>query len=146
MADFDTRTQVVGPDERRADSSGSLHDTRYGGGEAGGGSSDSTPPTVTVLSPAEGSAIELGTELIVRVDDETKLAKVVLYAEYPTLQHAEVVHNGDAFLQPYATLSTKTVLVVDASFRFNLRRDGGWPGDVNLTAIGVDTSGNTIDP
>jgi hypothetical protein len=106
------------------------------------GASDTTPPTVTVISPAQGTPIDLDTLLVVEVEDETALANVVLYAEYPTLQHAEVVHDGTTFKQPYASQSTRDVLTAGRHYRYNLRRDGGWPGDVNLTAIPVDTGGN----
>lgn len=111
-----------------------------------GGAPDVTDPTVTVISPAEGTPIDIDTELIVEVEDETALANVVLYAEFPTLTHAEVIHDGDSFKQPYASQSTRTVLTPGVHYRYNLRRDGGWPGDVNLTAIPVDTSGNIAPP
>lgn len=102
---------------------------------------DDVNPTVTVVSPVEGSEITATTPLVVDVEDEQSLAIVLLYAEFPNRTGAEVVHNGTTFMAPYATNSSR--VSIEDGFRYTLRRDGGWPGDVSLTAIPVDRGGNT---
>ena len=113
---------------------------------SGGAPPDAVDPTVVVISPAEGTPIGVDSELVVRVYDNVALANVVLYAEFPTLQHAEVVHDGTSFKQPYASQSIRTTNIAGVDYQYNLKRDGGWPGDVTLTAIPVDTSGNITPP
>lgn len=109
----------------------------------GSGGSDVGPPTFVVVSPAEGTPIQPDTVLVVEIEDNVSVALAPLYAEFAGQTVAEMVYNGTALLAPYAALSTVLDLG-NGGRRLSLRRTGGWPGDVNLTCIATDTSGNEV--
>lgn len=54
----------------------------------------------------------------------------------------EVVHNGTAFLYPYATSSARTSIT--NGYHYDIVRDGGWPrgSQITLTPYAIDTSGD----
>lgn len=104
---------------------------------------ESVPPVITVISPPEGTPVSPDTVIVVEVADNVQVALSPLYAEFPGGASAEVVYNGTDLLAPYASFST-VVDIGNGGKRFSLRRSGGWPGDVNITFIPTDTSGNTV--
>lgn len=110
---------------------------------SGGGIGDTIPPTFTVVSPAEGTPVSPDTVIVVEITDNAAIALAPLYAEFPGHPSAEMVYNGTALLAPYAALSS-VVDLGDGGRRLSLRRTGGWPGDVSLTSIATDTSGNEV--
>lgn len=108
---------------------------------------DATPPIVTVISPAAGTPIQPEAVLTVEITDAVGIALAPLYAEFPGWPSAEMVYNGAGYLAPYAALSTATPLA-NNGVRLAIRRSdpggGGWPGNVSLTCIATDTSGNIV--
>lgn len=106
-----------------------------------GVTADPVPPEITVISPSAGTSIQPGTTLIVEVTDNIEIALSPLYAEFPGWPNAEMIYDGANFLSPYAALST-VVDLGDGGRRFSLRRSGGWPGDVSITFLPTDTTGN----
>lgn len=110
-------------------------------------SADAIEPTVTVVSPAEGTPITPDTPLVVDVEDEDTLRYVRLFASFAGATSSEVVYDGDDFLAPYAgggatPSSSVAVLIAGRSLRFTLRRVGGWPGAVSLNVAPIDGGGN----
>ena len=54
----------------------------------------------------------------------------------------EIVHNGTAFLYPYATQSARSSIT--NGYHYDIVRDGGWPrgSQITLTPYAIDTSGD----
>lgn len=147
MPDFDSRGNS--PVAERFTKAGKAQRGNVGFTEVGG-VVDNAPPEVTVVSPAEGTPITASTPLVVDVTDAVDLVSTPLYAEFPGAASAEMVYQGatsvggtpvnTGFLRPYASQST--IVDVAGGVRLSIRRDGGWPGDVQLTLLPVDGAGN----
>lgn len=147
MPDFDARGNT--PRTARSGGNGGFA-SRGNVGSSSSGGSDVVAPSVSVVSPAEGSDIEADTPLVVDVTDAVDLASTPLYATFPGAPSSEMVYQGAVsvggtptnagFLRPYATNST--AVDVSGGLRLSIRRDGGWPGAVSLTFLPVDSGGN----
>jgi hypothetical protein len=107
---------------------------------------ETTPPTVTVVTPPEGTPLNPDTQLVVDVQDETGLSVNRLFATFANSSSSEAIYDGTNFLQPYADFSSIQELTPGLHYRFTLRRTGGWPGAVALNVLPVDTSGNLVVP
>jgi Concanavalin A-like lectin/glucanases superfamily len=107
--------------------------------DLGGGSPapTPTPPTVTWVSPT--GVLTAGMPIVVDATDADGFSALVLMAEFSNGAY-EVVHDGVAFAQAYATRSTRTV--IDGGFRYSVVRYGGWFGSrVVMRLTAVDSAG-----
>lgn len=103
------------------------------------GPPDQTPPVVDNFSPANGSELLSADPIFFDVTDDSGLFRRVLVA-VEQLGTTEMVHDGDSFLEPYASLSSRTSIA--GGFRYRLRRSGGWVDDVTVRVFPFDQSGN----
>jgi hypothetical protein len=148
MPDFESRGRI--PTSERFTDAGNLQRGNVGAA-APPAPGDSTEPTVTVISPAEGTPITPDTPLVVDVEDETSIALIRIFASFAGSTSSEAVYDGDGFLSPYTgggstPSSSVQELVPGLQFRFTLRRVGGWPGAVSLNVAAVDGGGNLTPP
>lgn len=144
LEDFTLHVQTV---DGSGNSANDTEDYTVPAGVGAGGGADTTGPTVTFVSPPEGTDITPDTELVVDVQDETSLALIILLVTFGGYPHTEAIYNGSAFLAPYAgggstPSSTVEVIAPNTHLRFHLRRFGGWPGPVSLYLAPVDRGGN----
>jgi hypothetical protein len=147
MPDFDIRGRL--PTAERFTEAG--HPQRGNVGAAVAPAVDVTNPTVTVISPAEGTPITPDTPLVVDVQDETSISLVRIFASFAGSTSSEAIYDGDGFLPPYTgggstPSSAVQELVAGQHFRFTLRRVGGWPGAVSLNVAAADEGGNLSPP
>jgi len=124
---------------------------------SGGGSADSTPPTITIISPTPGTVIGPSTPLVFRYHDETGLKRPMPCIKFkqpgdPSTYKYELIYDGVDFTPDYQG----TLVVISASpptWEFTVRRKGGWTatlsyygvqtGDpLQLVPFGTDTGGN----
>jgi hypothetical protein len=100
---------------------------------------DTSAPTVTLISPANLSTIAPYAQITVDVEDNFGLAHIEIRAEQSGT--VESVYDGQAFVGPYATLSsvTQTGLV---RYRFVIARSGGWGSSLELSVTPIDYAGN----
>lgn len=129
---------------------------------SGGGSSETTPPAVGIVSPTPGAApgavggfsgdfaIASATAIVLTMSDASGIGAQVVYARfrnYPKLgEIAEVVYAMGNFVGNYVKLSSQAFAT--GTLTLTCRRDNGWPvgtgvaGDITFTAIAVDVHGN----
>lgn len=98
-----------------------------------------TPPQVVNVSPAPGTAIPGTTPLVFEVTDLEGLLAVLIGASFANVPGWELVFDGAAFAPNYRAGSTVTV--IQGGLRFQLMRDGGWPGAPTITPYPFDTTG-----
>lgn len=104
---------------------------------------NSTPPTISNVSPAQGETMGRQTPLRFRlVDDESTFALDELWVGFGTNPLSyELAHDGTNFVGGYASGSTRDGSTGD----YSLLRAGGWPvGRLKLRASVVDASGNVV--
>lgn len=125
----------------RTDSDGLLFPDSYDGtvgNVPSGGGTDTTPPTVTLVSPGQGG-IGPDSTIVVDVTDAGGLRLVVLSAEWPDIGLEEVINRG-AFSTKYAGSS---MAPISGGMRLSFKRAGGFPeGTMKLHIDVVDQSGN----
>lgn len=96
-------------------------------------------PTVTVVSPAEGTDIELEDAIVFDVTDDDGVVIVELMLTY----------RGSGSLDLYdsvyaAAFSTSTVDPITNGYRFTVRADAGWLTDVaSIQVYAEDSEGNS---
>ncbi len=101
---------------------------------------DTTPPAITDISPAVGTAIGKRAQISFKVTDTSGLRKTVIIAEFgPKMK--ELVHDGDSFAHPYTVSSREAVT---GGFLFVISRSNGWPSAPTLKVIAIDTAGNEV--
>lgn len=102
-----------------------------------------TPPTVTLIAPADTSRIRRSstTPIVVEVTDlDEGVAAVFVWVEYDQ-GRTEVVRGAQGFVSFFAGSSVETIT---NGLRFSIRRSGGWPSaTVRLHFDPVDRAGNT---
>jgi hypothetical protein len=101
---------------------------------------DATPPVVAVVSPTLGSAIAKTTPIVIDVTDAVGLARAMLFARYEGRDGTEVVHDGQAFLNPYVN-DTSDREAISGGYRFTVLRTGGWPAAPTFLALAMDAAG-----
>lgn len=104
----------------------------------GAAAPDTTPPTLALVSPADGR-LERDLPLVFDLLDDGDVTPIIgVY--WPGFDLTELVWSGAAFESRYSA-STRTA--VSGGFRYALRRTGGWPvGGVRLRVHAVDRGGN----
>lgn len=105
---------------------------------AGAVATDTTAPTVTIVSPPAGGLIGPTEDIVVEAADETALRRVVLLAKYTPYQ-PEVIWDGYSFQRPFVASSH---VGVGTAIQFTITRTGGWPASPSLQVIAIDTAGN----
>jgi hypothetical protein len=101
---------------------------------------DTTAPTVTLVSPADGSTITR-TPIVVDVTDASTFAALFVWVTYNDGRAPDLVHDGESFQVPFAGNSTR--VSISGGYRYTLRRAGGWPAAPTVHVLPVDTAGNT---
>lgn len=106
--------------------------------EGTGGSGDTTPPVVVLISPPQGIVTDPATPMIVEVTDDHALGPVDITVSLPG--NDESVFAAGKFGQRY---TSSTIVPIDNGFRFRCLRTGGWPtGRIAVTVEAVDLAGN----
>ncbi len=103
---------------------------------------DTTPPTVTLITPVSLTDIARDTPIKLEFSDDQGLAYYVLMAVYPTLRRADVIVDGSD-PEGLDVRYTVTPTTVDGKQRYEVVHEGGWPAAGFLRLIPIDTSGNT---
>lgn len=101
---------------------------------------DTTPPTVSVVSPAEGTPLRPTDTVVFDVDDDggpTALRHIEVRA--PQGGAVETIWNGTQFVAPYTGSSR---VETATGYRFTVQRTGGWTQALALEVDAIDTSGN----
>lgn len=99
---------------------------------------DSTAPTVTNVTPANGSSLGAGDSVQFDVTDDGTFRKLIITAAHGGLR--EVVYEESAFCAGYSERST--VAAITGGYRFVLRRFDGWRSAPTIRVHAVDTAGN----
>lgn len=112
------------------------------------GAADTTPPTVTVVTPA-GALASASTPVVVEISDAAPgLLAVIVVLRYapPEDGRTLLVYDGANFVAPFATNSLKQVIgggIGGAVTRLTILPDGGWPAGIDwLWAYAIDGDGN----
>ena len=106
-------------------------------------SGDTTPPIITIVSPAPGTSLLRFTPLVLRVTDNVALRRVFIFMRFADSEVWETVHDGDNFSPTFPTPdNTRTVITGPNGYEFNLLRLGGWPETPELHVIAIDAAGN----
>lgn len=105
-----------------------------------GETADTAKPVVDDFSPPlPSTGIGATTPVFFSItDDSADFRRVLVLIEQDGV--TELVHDGDAFVAPYAVLSSRSVIA--NGFRYRVRRTGGWQSDVTLRVFAIDKSGN----
>ncbi len=98
-----------------------------------------TPPEVSSVSPPPGTLLRPTDAISLTVTDPNGLRRVFLAAKFGGQDAYEVIHDGDAFALRYASNSLR--IPIEGGYRYQLRRDGGWPGAPTITPFAIDTAG-----
>lgn len=110
-------------------------------GIGGGGVADTgLAPTITLVSPANGSAISRDTPIIIDVTDDESVSELFALAGYSFLEAREVALEAGAFSTPYASHSS--IEDIDGGVRLTLRRKEIWPTAPTLSVFAWDGAGN----
>lgn len=99
---------------------------------------DTTDPTVTLISPAEGTTLLPSTTVVVDVTDNSSFRRVLLAIQFGGTGAPELAHDGDGFTTPYRG-STREV--ISGGWRYTLARNGGWPAALRLDVYAIDAAG-----
>lgn len=103
---------------------------------------DGYPPAISGITPAAGTAIFPTTTLQFDVvDNDSAMRLVMVTASFAGFPRTEVIYDGTAFVQPYVNAET-TAATITNGLRFQVKRNGGWPGSPTLTPYAVDVTGN----
>jgi hypothetical protein len=110
------------------------------------GAIDATPPSVTIESPTPGTRIASSATIVARVQDSGGVRAATVFVYYPSRPDLpwEVVYNSRGFEPTQYSTCTRVELSEDTDYRYNIRRNGGWPAPPELHFDPVDTSGNNI--
>lgn len=103
---------------------------------------DVTPPTISNFVPAADTAIaKTGTIQFDVLDVDSAFTRVMLIAQFTSVDQPELVYDGDDFTPNYSN-GSNTVTTIANGFRFVLLRNGGWLSAVSIIPIAIDASGN----
>ena len=130
--------------------SGVVYSTRDLPWASSSGAVDTTAPTVTLISPADGTTVAADASMMINVTDETGLAKFVVWAEYNSEvaypRATELVWDGDEFVFPFNLYSSSVTLDDSIGTQLSIKRTGGWKSSPTIEVIAIDSSGNDADP
>lgn len=107
--------------------------------------SNTVPPTVTVISPSNGSLVTSNTPIVMDItDDEGLIANVMLAVSYPngSTEIAMYQNKGDDVPTFSAAYSSSTVTPITNGMRVTLRRVPGWLGSPTVIPAVSDFAGN----
>lgn len=105
-----------------------------------GGEPDVSPPTVTLISPPENTAIRRGQVITFEVTDVEGLSLFQVIAQFPD-DSWEVVHDGTTFAPMYQNASASQTPIT-GGYRFTVLRNGGWHRAPTIDVKAADASGN----
>lgn len=108
------------------------------------GTPDLVAPSVSGEEPAPGVVGESQTIQFDVTDDLLVLGGVVVSIGFTGAKGGitEIVHDGDSFVAPYVSNSTRTPIAT--GYRFILVRADGWPDDFAIKVTAVDAAGNRL--
>lgn len=96
-------------------------------------------PTITIISPTLGTAIDTDTPIVVDVTSAPGFSALLLFVFFPGYGVTELVHDGTSYTTPYRPFSTRTAIT--NGFEFSFRRSPLWPDSPALQVFAVDTAG-----
>lgn len=128
--------------------SATIFDANLWGAGLTGPAPDITPPTVTLVSPANGSAITPTTTLVATyADDETAPRSAIVGVKFPSGEEETVCRVYDD-AAPYfpRKYNRSTAVAVTNGYQLTITRRGGWPEHgLELIVDVVDRSGNRAE-
>lgn len=109
---------------------------------------DAEPPTVTLVSPAEGlipgsRAVASATPVVIEVRDASDVAITLVFVQSPDDVVPVLAFDGSTFLGRLAGASTATP-IPDEGLDLELLETGGWHDAFEITVMTVDKAGNPI--
>lgn len=116
----------------------------YIGSDSGGGGGGVASPTITIVSPAEGSLLSRATPIVFTVVAAASVAlrRVVVSVLRGGDIIEELIHDGISFTAPYTGGSNVRSSITDG-YQFTVLRIGGWRGSsITLRVVAVDVFGN----
>lgn len=99
---------------------------------------DTTPPTISNVSPADMSQIQRSQAVKFQVTDDASLRRVFVFVQMGDVN--EVAWDGYTFTSKYAFGSRRTAIT--GGFEFVVLRSGGWLAGPQFTVHPFDASGN----
>lgn len=110
-------------------------------GGAGGGSGDTTPPSISNMTPAPGELATNQTPIQFDVTDVTPgVTDVILYIKFANQRRPWVVWDG-GFWDPFDRGSTRAAIT--NGYRYTLVPNSIWPdSEFDLTVHASDGDGN----
>lgn len=97
-----------------------------------------SPPVVTLITPAEG-VIDADTPIVIEVTDADDFSALIVVAEMPAVEIADLVHDGTEFKPAYVAGSTREAIT--DGWRYTILRRTAWPAAPTITVHPVDTLG-----
>ena len=107
---------------------------------------DSLPPSITNISPADGTELTGGSTPVTFdvTDQDGILGLSVITLKYATTPGTIVVHDGSVFLAPF-NIAASSRTVIAGGFTYTILPLGGWRANIGkLTVHAVDLRGNII--
>lgn len=98
---------------------------------------ESSPPTVTIISPAPGQNIDPSAEVVVEISDEDGLSLLDVFVDQP--EGRLVVYQDGVFVAPFT--GTSTPLETGTGRRLHMRRRSGWRGALTFHLRARDSRG-----
>jgi len=135
---YDGTTLIVAAPRYSASDTGAAY--VFGPEQLTSAAGDTTPPTVTVVSPPEGTPLRPTDTVVFDVDDDggpTALRHIEVRA--PQGDAVETIWDGTGFVGPYTSSSR---VETATGYRFTVQRNGGWIQALALEVDAIDTSGN----
>lgn len=108
------------------------------------GFSDTTPPVIDDFDPPVGTPLERSDSVSFTVTDlYPGLRRVIVMVAYGGESY--VIHDGDGFQGRFSNYSTRAELVVDESYRYTVRPNGGWTSAPRFKVAAIDEAGNETE-
>lgn len=108
---------------------------------AGASGSSGTPPVVTNISPAAGTAIGAAQSISFDVTDDSGLFRLIMViADFGLLAIREVIHDGMSFGPRYLASGNGRV-AIPGGWHYTVLRQGGWPSSPTITPYAIDLGG-----
>lgn len=95
-----------------------------------------TPPTITNLSPADGSALSPDDAISFDVNDiDNAVQKVLIWADFEGQSGTELIYDGDSFMSGFSNSTITDVNGDQTLMRFSLKKVGGWVYNVSRLRV-----------
>lgn len=107
-----------------------------------GEASEATSPTVSGVSPVEGSTLGQFDAVVFDITDVSGIGLAVVLVEYASGE-CECAYDGSSFTASFENASTVETLTGDGR-RFSIKRFGGWKMAPTVRVKAVDTKGNVL--